>query len=128
MLPSHVWRYGAVPPKTATQMEYGTPTPTVRILVGNSSAYTAGTIEALPAMKNNITDIETASCQGESFRSHVMGKCSNAAPAELTISTGLRPMRSDSLPQNGSDAMNATLPMTPAHKAAPRSILRLLAA
>src|SRR5215210_9029859 len=98
VVPSHCCRYGAVPPNSATQMEYGTPTPTVRMLVGNSSAYTAGTIAALAAMKMSITDMLTASCHAESLSSQVIGKCITAEPMAPDHSTFLRPILSDNLP------------------------------
>ncbi len=79
-------------------------------------------------MKNSMTDMLTANCQGESFSSQVMGKWSNAPPAALMIMTGLRPIRSESLPQNGSAAMNKMLAITLAQRASPRSIFRAVAA
>ena len=83
---------------------------------------------ALAAMKMSITDMLTASCHAESFSSQVMGKCMTAAPMAPAHSTFLRPIRSDSLPQNGRAAMNTMLPMTPAHSASPRSIFSAVVA
>jgi hypothetical protein len=91
---------------------------------GNISAYTAGTIAALIAMRIMATDMATASSTALFPTIASSGNSSTAVATAPVTRTGLRPTRSDSLPHSGSATTNTRLATTPAQKASDGSMPR----